>query len=277
MDAQLSKKLQNLLIGIFQNRDNFYKRKYLKAGIEKKKIKSFNWDVFQKLPLTSEKELSSIPYKLRCLKEEQGLNKLVFLKNVNKFLLVHKTLQEIKKDSLPLEGLRPMVITDDSYESLEYCLFFYQQGILPLIGEVINPGILYSMAAQYRIDSLVLDLASKKLFQGELLKLKLPLKSVTLIDSFFSPQELAWPGKINIHYLIALPEFGRIAYLCQESFKKGSFVFHPFEDVLIEAGQKAILTNVNLAACPMIRYQSDLHLEAVVTSCSCRQPSFKLY
>ncbi len=275
MNRQQSNKLQNLLVSIFQTQDNFYKTKYSKAGIGKKDIQGFNWNVFKKLPPVSAKELAGASYKLRCLKEETGLNKLVFLKDVNKFLLIHKTIAEIKENALPKEGSRPMVVMEDLYEALEYCLFFYQQGTLPLIGEIINPGIVYATASQYRIDSLVVDLASKKTFQTGLLKLKLPLKSVTVIDSFFSPEGLAWPEKITCHYILALPEFGRAAYLCREAFKKGFFVLHPFEDVLIEAGKGALLTNFNLTACPMIRYHSNLHLEPMTSSCSCGRESFK--
>lgn len=275
MNTQLRENLRNILIEIFQKKANFYKIKYLKAEINKKDITNLDDGLFKKLPLTLERELADTPYKLRNLKEELGLNKLVFLKNLNKFILVHKPLEEIKKDSLPLGGSRPMVIMQDSYEAFEYCLFFYQQGILPLIGEIVNPAMLYANAAQYRIDSLVLDLASKKLFQTELLKSNLPLKSVTIVDSSFSSDGIIWPEKIDRNYILALPEFGKIVFLCKKSLESGSTVFHSFEDVFIEPGEKTVLTSGSLRANPMIRYQSSLHLEQEKI-CLCGRPSFRI-
>lgn len=274
MDTQLKKKLQALLSEIYHSRDNFYKKKFLQAGIEKKDIGDFDLEVFNKLPMTTVKDLENTPYNKRCLKEEQGLNKLVYLKNINKFILMHRTLREIKENPIPLNGFRPMVILQDLYESLEYCLSFYQQKRIPLIGEITNPAILYATASQYRIDSLVLDIASKKLFQTELFKLKLSLKAVTVVDSFFSPEGLAWPKTIDCNYSLSLPEFGKIAFLCKEAFKKGFFLFHSFRDVFIEPGEKTVLTSVNLQACPMIRYQSNLHLEAR-GSCICSKQAFR--
>lgn len=274
MNAQFKKKLQNILIEIFQKKANFYKKKYLKAGIKKKDVAKFDYNLFKKLPPVSARELANTFYKLRNLKEELGLNKLVFLKNLNKFILVHKTLEEIKKNSLPLAGLRPMIIVQDLYESFEHCLFFYQKGILPVIGEIANPAMLFANAMQYNVDSLVLDLATKKLFQTELLRLNLPLRSVTIVDSFFSSDGLVWTEEIDCHYILALPEFGKIAYLCKESLKSGHTVFHSFDDVLIESGRKTVLTSVSLKANPMIRYQSSLHLKQDKI-CVCGRPSFK--
>lgn len=274
MDKQLVNKLQKLLVEIYSGKKNFYKSKFLKAGIRKKDIEDLNLEIFNKLPVTTVKELVNNPYDSRCLKEEQGLNKLVNIASVNKYILIHKTLKEIKRNPIFLEGKRPMVILQDLYESLEHCLYFYQQKRIPLIGEVTIPGILYSTAVQYLVDSLIIDNASKKLFYTELLKLKLPLKSVTIIDSNFEPEGLIWPKKISCNYFIYLPEFGICMYLCKEALKK-SYIFHAVNGVYIEPGKKTILTNANLSACPMIRYESNLYLEAK-GKCSCGKQGLEI-
>ncbi|MBI2036296.1 hypothetical protein HYT17_01590 [Candidatus Microgenomates bacterium] len=277
MPAEFFPELQTILKEVFTKRHNFYRLKYQSAGIDRKSLALFNKETFLKLPLTTFNELAKSPYKNRCLEEKKGLNKLVFSKEADRYFLIHQDLTEIEKEALPIKGVRrPMVLMQDVYEAIEHCLFFYERGILPLIGEVFNPAVVSATAQQYRIDSLVIDSQSTADFRQELLKLNLPLKAVTVVDSAFNANDFKWPKGIKVYCILSLPEFGRIAYGCPEALLK-KITFHPYEDILIEPAKFAILTSVRLRSCPMIRYQSDLSLKKVESRCSCGQPSFLLH
>jgi hypothetical protein len=271
MDNAFLKKLQRIILEAFAKKTNFYRIKALSHGIKKKDIEKLDKEVFQTFPITTLQELADTPYRQRSLQEKPGLNKLVFSEGATRYFLIHRTLEEIRKDALPLDGTRPLVLMQDVYEAIERCLFFYAHHVLPLIGEVLNPSVVYAAAQQYRIDSLYIDHDSITNFREGILKLNLPLKAVTVIDSSFTDSDLKWPKGIKIHYIISLPEFGRVAYACPESVARKKLVCHPYGDTFIEPAKQAILTSVRLRSCSMIRYQSKLTFKAVESQCSCEE------
>lgn len=274
MDNAFLKKVQRIILEAFAKKTNFYRIKALSLGIKKKDIEKLDKAVFQTFPITTLKELADTPYSQRLLQEKPGLNKLVFSEGATRYFLIHRTLEEIREDALPLDGTRPLVLMQDVYEAIECCLFFYEHHVLPLIGEILNPSVLYAAAQQYRIDSLYIDHDSITNFREGLLKLDLPLKSVTIIDSGFTAEDLRWPKQFSIHCIMSIPEFGRIAYACPESIVKKLFIFHPYPDIFIEPLKSSILTSTRLHACPMIRYQSSLSFRTTQSQCRCKETSF---
>lgn len=277
MRGKFLDQVQIILNDIVSKRSNFYNQKYSSAGLTKKELLTLSDSTFNKLPVVNLKELGKSPYKNRLLNEKAGFNKLVFSESVGQYFLVHRNLDEIAQSNLPKHAnSRPMVLLQDVYEAIETCLYFYGHKTLPLIGEVLNPAVVYATAAQYDIDSLYIDRYSIQQFRSELLNLKLKIKSVAVIGSDFSTEDLLWPKSANVNAVLSLPEFGEIAYACPEHIKKKKFVFHAFSHTLIEPGKSAVLTSVRLKSCPMIRYLSNLSLNAIDSSCKCGKPSFLL-
>lgn len=275
MEKAFIKNLQIIVGTILNKKNDFYKERYKASGIKKGFISSLNEETLHQLPVITLKELALSPFKKRRIEEKPGFNKLVLSTEADRYFIIHRSLEEIKKDSLPLEGTRPLVLFQDVYEALEHCLFFYEQGILPLIGEVGNPAIVYASAKQYNVDSVYLDNQCLKSLLDELLKLNLPIKSITLIDSYIN-STYNWPKGITVHYILSLPEFGRIAYACPKTINKKPFVFHPFSDTYIEPSKLSILTSSRLHACPMIRYRSPFSFKETKATCTCNRSSFIL-
>lgn len=227
----------------------------------------------QKLPILKTDELIKCSSKQRPSKDTQGFYKMVSAGP--KYFLVFRSLEEIRNMDLPLGFTRPLVLMQDTYEAIEYCLFFYERKLLPLIGEVLNPAVLFATAKQYEVDSIYFDSFCAGNFYPELKKLKLPLKSITLIDSKIDTKYLKLFKGMKVNYIISLPEFGPVAYACKDNLKKG-FVFHAFDDVMIEEGKNALLTSLRLNFCPMIRYKSNLNIEEININCSCSKKIYSI-
>ncbi len=277
MNSRFISQLQLIFNEIVKKRTNFYYQKYSKAKIKGKSLSALNEELFNNLPTVTLAELAKTPYKNRFISEKPGFNKLVFSKKADRFLLIHRDLEEIAKAGPTVnKGIRPMVLMEDVYEAIEACLYFYEHKTLPLIGEVLNPAVVYATAAQYDINSLIIDRSCLLQFRSELLKLKIKLDNVTVVGAEFSSDDISWPKIKTVNAILSLPEFGRIAYACSELITKKKFVFHPYKDVLIEAGLNAILTSTRLKSCPMIRYKSDLSLTETNSSCSHKEQSFTL-
>ncbi|OGH12132.1 MAG: hypothetical protein A2776_01215 [Candidatus Levybacteria bacterium RIFCSPHIGHO2_01_FULL_40_10] len=271
MNRRFQVKLEAILKGVFKKSDSFYRRKYTESGIHLKDFLSP--DSFDLIPPTTLKELATTPFKERCSKEGPGLNKLIYSKEAKRYFIVHRTLDEIKNEHLFIDGTRPLVIIQDVYEAIETCLFFYEHGILPLIGEILNPAVVYATASQYNIDSVVADIESFKNFYKDLSKLDLAIKSITIIDSK-AFDRYDFQG-IKMNYILSLPETGPIAYACPY-LKNKHFVFHPYDDIFIEDGKKTTITSVRLEACPLIRYQANISIKLFESKCTCDKVSLKL-
>lgn len=267
--------LKPLLKFIVSAEADFYRKKYSEAGItvSEQWLNDLTEEKFKFIPVVTKKEIALAPYRSRLYEEKSGVNKLINCEEAGRYFLVHRTLEEIGQDDLPFKGERPMVLLNDIYEAIERCLFFYEKNILPLIGEIYNPAVVTATARQYNVDNLFIDHASIVNFRDALLKLNLPLKSVTVIDSAFEKSDFDWPQNIKLNFVISLPETGRIAYACPEAIAERKFVFHPYGDVHIEPGL-AVISSARLKACPIIRYQSYVYLEPADKICGCSRPSF---
>jgi hypothetical protein len=276
MKSDFLKKLKLVLAQVYKNKQKFYYQKYSSEGLGKTDITKINEESFSKFPVINLGDLAAVPFENRCYQNKVGFNKLIFSKDTDSYLLIRRSMEEIKNDSFPINGSRPAVIMQDMYESIEKCLFFYEQGILPLIGEVLNPSVVYATLKQYQVDNIFMDCVSVNNFWDEIYKLKLPLKSITVIDSSFENISLKKVKDIELKFIICLPEFGRIAYSCKEKNPSGKATFHPYKDVLVEILESVVLTSVRLQTCPMIRYKSDLLMKEIKSSCKCNEQSFTL-
>ncbi|OGF51602.1 hypothetical protein A3I27_04685 [Candidatus Giovannonibacteria bacterium RIFCSPLOWO2_02_FULL_43_11b] len=268
----------NLLKTVLSAPADFYREKYKKKGL---KISfsdlpdNLNYDFLRELPIVTRQELALTFYHDRIYGEGPAVYKLIKSPEAERSFLLHRTVDEIKKSGLPINGKRPLVLMGDIYEALEHCVYIYEQNLIPLIGEIPNSELIFSVSKQYEADSIFLDRYSIDHYKHDLIRAKLPLKSITLIDSQFCYTDWHWPEGIIIDYILSLPETGRLAFKCPESNRDMDFVFHPFNDVFIEPGI-AVITSSRLQACPMIRYQTNILLYSVAGSCSCGIPSFRL-
>lgn len=276
MDQEFFQKIMDLLVNLWNAEPSFYREKYAWAGFTENNLKTINPVSFKTLPLVTKNELAETRYRDRIYEEKSGLNKLVFSEEANTYFLIHRTLEEIRGDALPVKGERPMVILSNVYEAIEGCLFFYENGTLPLIGEIYNPAVIYSSARQYQIDTLFIDHASILKLRKELLAQPIKIRHVTIIDSSFYTEDLDWPENIEKTFVFSIPEFGRIAYACQEFLQKKELILHPYDDVYIEPSALSILTSTRLKACPMIRYQSAVYIEQADARCNCGKTAFKI-
>ena len=200
-----------------------------------------------------------------------GLNKIVHDKELDKYFIIRRNLEEIRSEKLeeavPSLPKRPLVFLSNVYEAIERCLFFYERGVLPLIGEPSNPAVTLSVAGQYKIDGLIIDHVLTQKLKGDILGAGLPLKSVLIIDSVFDKSDLDWRG-IESHFILSTPETGSIGYLCKAG------ILHPFSDVHIEPGL-ARITSDRFKASPVKNYQTSIFLEKMNESrCQCGKESF---
>jgi len=275
MSEEFFGKIKYLLQAIIAGEQSFYRDKY--SGLDLKIIEDLSKDNFSLLPIISKSDLAEAPYKNRCYGEGTGINKLIFFEDNNSYFLIHRTIEEIGKDDLPVVGERPMVILSNVYEAVERCVFFYEKRILPLIGEANNFTVVYATARQYKIDSLFIDhISVEKFRKGLLTEPQNKISHVTVIDSMFLLGDLEWPENIKKAFILSIPEFGRIAFSCPEITKKSGLVLHSYPDVYIEPGALSVLTSSRLWACPMIRYKSTIYMERIVAECKCGLAAFKI-
>lgn len=273
---EFRQKIKELLKTVLAAEPDFYRKKYLSAGLGEEKINTLDESSWNSVPILTKEEISRTPYKNRCYGEGSGLNKLIFCEATDEYILLHRTLEEIRQEKFTLMGERPMVIMADVYEAIERCLYFYENKLLPLIGEFHNSAVIYATARQYEVDALFIDHSGIAAFREKLLEILPGLKSVTVIDSAFAPEDLKWPEKIILNFSLSIPEIGSIAHACPESIKSGNLVFHPADDVYIEPSALSVVSTYRLKACPMIRYKSALFSEKISGNCRCGKMSFRM-
>lgn len=266
--------LKNVLQEIWKSKTDFYRKKYSKAGVDVGQIEALDLSLFQSLPVLTRRELAETPYRERLYLEAVGNNKLLHCPEADRYFVVHRSLDEIKNYDLPFNGKRPMVIMGDVYEAVEHCLFFYERKILPLIGEVPNAEVIAATAKQYQVDTLFLDRYAVMNFKDDLVRQNLPLKKVVIIGKEFDRIDWDWPKEIELHFILSLPETGRIALSCPEAVRRGELVFHAYPDIFLEEGI-AVLTSTLLRASPLIRYQSHFFVESFAPICRCDKLAFK--
>lgn len=201
-------------------------------------------------------------------------NKLVFDKNTERYVILRRALDEIKAIDLPTDTRRPMVLMKDIYDAIEFCLFFYEHNILPLIGEWGNDAVVAATAKQYNIDGLFTDRASLLKFENLLIGANLPIKQIAIIDRSFEKSDLTRFPAAKKDFILSLPETGPFAYLCDKTAGVQN-IFHPYSDVSIEPGL-AVISSSRYKLSPVEHYRTDIYLEKTEDICGCGLPSFVL-
>lgn len=275
MDLKFLNKIENILRMVINTEPNFYRDKFKKAGVNVEMLSGLDEAMFLSLPTLKLDEIALAPYQSRLYKEGTGFNKLIYSESQKRYFLIHRLLEEITQDQLTIDGSRPIVILNNMYEAIERCLFFYEKGILPLIGEVYNPTVVFSMAQQYEADMIYIDHPSVETFRDGLLRASLPLKSITVIDSVFYEEDLNWPQNFKVRLILSVLEAGRIAYSCPGSNLKEGIIFHPYDDIFIEFLNSAVVvTSSRLVACPIIRFDISIKATICDSICGCNKTSF---
>lgn len=93
-----------------------------------------------------------------------------------------RSFDAIAREPFALPSERPLVMFENPHESLEKSLHCYLNGMTPLIAEK-NLEVTLAAAAKYEIDALVCDSASLAKLHPFLSTRRIPLSSISVIDS----------------------------------------------------------------------------------------------
>lgn len=78
---------------------------------------------------------------------------------------------------------RPLIFLSDIHKAIEQCFFFYERGILPLIGEPQNPAVTLSIAKQYGVDAILVDKVIFEKFKTSILESGFDPKSIIIVEN----------------------------------------------------------------------------------------------
>lgn len=269
-------KLKNLLSEIESSQDSsFYRDIFESMGIEFKELRFDNTDNLQKIPHTSYLNLLSTSLNKRLYTKESHTGK--FVKIVRKYgspFLIQRNLNDIQKENYGVTCRRPQVFFDDNQEAIEKCVWFYENNMLPLVGELNNLPVTAFSAKKYGIDFLLTnqDLFLKYLpfltSDNDVSDIK-----ISLLDDYFEIESILeiFPTIKNIRLVLALPETGAFAESCPEALKRGELIFHPDKNSILETRGSLIVTKLIKMPTPIIRYQTDIFVESVDKRCRCEE------
>ena len=188
-------------------------------------------------------------------------NEKLFVKIIEKeegSFLWARTLEDIGHEMYGVtECERPLVHFDSAHESIEKSLWFYENGILPLIGES-NLSITAHVATQYKIDAIVTETKTLPLICESLAK-TYPLKNIenlVIIDTYFDIGFLQeYFSKTNVYLRLGLPETGVFA---SANLQEKSAEFHVHRNYIVEKQDKLLITKLDILPTPIIRYDTAL-------------------
>lgn len=215
---------------------------------------------FSTLPFTDRADLVRVPLSRRRYKDGKSLVKIVHTEHGS--FLSEWGFPDIQKERYGTHSSRPMVYLADSHDALEKALWCYEQGMVPALGEK-NVAVTESIAAKYRIDSLVCDLPSLRALEPHLRGRDTKLQSLSVLGTAFPIEELAAfaPYAESVRLVLALPEAGAFA---EASLGKRP-LFTPHPECFIEDAGGLALTKLSLLATPLVRYKTGISIEAVRT------------
>lgn len=275
------------------SKEKFNKLKILLSEIENSEASSFYRDIFEsrnfefkefcsssinnleEIPCISYLNLLSVPLGQRLYTKKPHVGKLVkIVRRYGDPFLIQRNLNDIQKENYGIACQRPQVCFDDSHEALEKSVWFYENNILPLVGEPNNLSVTAFTAKRYKIDFL---LASQSLFFRLFSLLKSDFNArgikISLLDDYFEIENILalFPVTENLRLILALPETGAFAESCPEALKKGKLIFHPDRNSILETGGRLIVTKLIKMPTPIIRYQTDIFVESVDKRCRCEE------
>jgi hypothetical protein len=268
-------KLKNLVKNVLTSDDSdFYRSFYKENGI---KIETFgidNSEDIETLPFISSSNLSDVPLKKRIYKYGYKFGKLCKINSENqKPYLIERKLCDIKQENYGKICKRPQILLRNNHEALEKSLWFYENDMLPLIGEPNNLQVALYCAKKYNIDALL----SEEEFLDNYVKLLIADPgfshlNLTMLGDFFDSKKIfknLMSG--SVRYVLELPETGAFAESCPEALKRGELIFHSDKNSILEAKGRLIVTKLIEMPTPIIRYQTDIFVEPVEKRCSCEE------
>ncbi len=217
-------------------------------------------EVFSELPAVSRGDFLQTPLSARRYKEEKSLVKIVH--SDDSAFLSEWAFSDIGRESWGIPSKRPMVYMSDAHEALEKCVWCYERGMVPLIGELDADIAMYA-AERYRIDSLITDAAALAKITSYLMRRDAQLDSITVIGNSFEIGALAPFAAFTkrIRLLLAFPETGAFA----EGDISGGLRFSALPECIIEKNDgDLLLTKQNPLVTPIIRYRLGIPADHII-------------
>jgi hypothetical protein len=266
--------LKELLRKIEKDKNIFFYKKFLKN-------KGFSHENFEfpndikKIPTISFDDLASSKFRERTYSFDLKREKTVkVISRNNSCFLIERGLSDIKRENFGTACRSPFILMKNSYEALEKTIWFYENGILPTIGETIISEIALMAIKEFESDLILTDEETLNSYL-KILKENIDLSkiSMTILGQKFKNKELIELNKEvkNLRFLLSLPETGAFAESCPEALKKGRLLFHPDKNSILEYQDKLIVTKVIEMPTPIIRYQTEIPVKSVEKNCSCQE------
>jgi hypothetical protein len=246
MSVSTEERVRTLITAIrASEQSSFYKKKWGTA------------EDFFRLPAVSSKDFVETPLSQRRYKNEKSLVKIVHTEHGP--FLSEWSFSNIGGERYGLPSSRPLVYLADPHDALEKALWCYEQGMVPALGEK-NTAVTESIAAKYRIDSLICDVSSLRALEPYLRSRAAKLQSISILDTTFPLEELKTfaPYAEDLRLVLALPEAGAFA---EAPFSEQP-VFTPHPGCVVEEADGLVLTKLSLLATPLVRYKTGISIEA---------------
>lgn len=213
---------------------------------------------FKALPAAQRADLVRVPLSRRRYKNEKALVKIVHTE-MGPFLS-EWGFSDIRQERYGALSSRPMVCLSDPHDALEKALWCYEQDMVPALGEK-NPAVAESVAAKYRIDSLICDAPSLRALEAYLRGRDAKLRSISILGTAFSYGDLAPFSAYaeRVRLVLALPETGAFA----EAPLSERPAFVPHARCFVEDAGGLLLTKLALLATPIVRYKTDIAIAPI--------------
>lgn len=223
------------------------------------------------IPLLTQKDLASSPLNERTYTKDHLFVKIV-PSNEGAPMLIGRSRTDLKHENFGKMLTRPLVLSGSIYDALEKALWYYENGILPIVNEE-NNEVTKLAATFYAIDSITADLQSLYTFIESVPDDQLSqIQHVNIVDSSFQilNQDRS-PLEVTYTTTLSLPEVGTIAHGCKETSPGAALVLHPDPSTIVEVVQSntLVITRLEKLPTPLIRYQTCLRGHWVEKQCSC--------
>lgn len=209
---------------------------------------------FSDLPAASRADLIRVPLSERRYKEATSLVKIVG--TGDSVFLSEWALEDIAREPFGTPATRPLVYMSEPHESIEKCMWFYENRTLPLIGEP-SVEVAAAAAAKYRVDSIITDPAALLKLAPRMHTMCDDLESITIIGTSFDPKELMFARAFarRVRLLFAFPETGAIA----QAELQASPEFEAVPNCLVEkSGSDILVTKLASLVTPIIKYKTTM-------------------
>lgn len=257
-----------------EKRSHFYREKFQAAGVNARTLKAM--DDLSKFPLTHWVDFFETKLRKRFYKRDAPEGKITkIINDYGRPFLIQRNLSDLVEEDYRIAQLKkPQILFGNIHEALEKSLLFYENDVLPLIGEPNNFAISTFSAKERNIDSLIID---ERLFCTYLDHLKkfldITALKIVIIGQFINPSNILQLIKtlkiVSVRFILELPETGPFAHSCPEALTQGKLIFHPNKNSFVENEGALIITKAIHMPTPIIRYQADIFAQPEKTNCNC--------